>query len=205
MKASLVGVALAAAAFPWVFRSGHGNFWTRMPLVAGSLGLYAALARPELRRTSTTAMDLVTALLSATGLYGVFQLGDRLARRIMPRGTEEIGEIYYLRESAPRWLIAMLLAGIIAPCEELFWRGLVQDSLARRFGRFRGAAFASACYGGVHLGSGNLTLTGAAATAGAFWGLQYAFQGRLSSLIISHIIWDIWIFLIAPTQRRPPL
>lgn len=173
-----------------------------MPLVAGSLGLYAAIARPELRRTSTTALDVVTALASAVGLYGIFQVGDRLARIILPRGTEEIGKIYQLRDQAPGWLIAMLLAGIIAPCEELFWRGLVQNRLASRFGRFRGAALAAAVYGGVHLGSGNLTLAGAAATAGAFWGLQYALQGRLASLIVSHIIWDTWIFLIAPTQRR---
>jgi len=132
----------------------------------------------------------------------VFQVGDRLARQILPRGAEEIDQIYALRRRAPGWLIAMLLGGIIAPCEELFWRGLLQDSLSRRFGRVRGVALALACYAGVHLGSGNLALTGAAATAGAFWGVQYALQKRLPSVIVSHIIWDCWIFLIAPTRRQ---
>jgi membrane protease YdiL (CAAX protease family) len=199
MKSALLGLGAAAILFPWVFRSKNGNFWARMPLVAGGLGMLAMRARPELRDQSPTAIDIATGVASAIGLYGIFQIGDRFARQTMPRGTEDIGDIYDLRQSAPRWLIAGLLAGIIAPCEELFWRGLLHDSFARRFGRFRGAALASLCYGAVHLGSGNLTLTGAAGVAGAFWGLQYAFQRRLPALIVSHIVWDIWIFLIAPT------
>jgi membrane protease YdiL (CAAX protease family) len=201
VKLGLVGLALAAVAFTWVFRSRQGTFWTRMPVAAGALGLYALVARPDLRRTTPSLVDVLTAIASAAGLYAIFQLGDRLARRIMPRGTEEIDRIYQLRGEGSGWLIAMLLAGVIAPCEELFWRGLLQNELAGRFGRFRGAALAALAYGAVHLGSGNLTLTGAAATAGAFWGLQYAVQRRLPAVIVSHVIWDIWIFLIAPTQR----
>jgi membrane protease YdiL (CAAX protease family) len=54
-------------------------------------------------------------------------------------------------------------------------------------------------YGAIHLVSENLTLTGAAATAGLFWGALYAREQRLAPLIISHVSWDIWIFLIAPT------
>jgi membrane protease YdiL (CAAX protease family) len=204
VKTALAGLGVAAALFPWVFRSERGNFWGRMPLVAGSLGLLALCTRPELRRERPTSGDVQTAVLSALGLYGVFQVGDRLARLVMPRGAEEIAAIYQLRRAAPRWLIALLLATIIAPAEELFWRGVLQESLVRRFGPVRGAVAASVCYGAVHLGSGNLTLTGAAATAGVFWGFQYALQRRLPALIISHIIWDIWIFLVAPTGATEP-
>ncbi len=171
-----------------------------MSLVAGTLGAYALRVRPDLRHLRPTRPDVGTALLSAAGLYLVFQVGDRLARRIVPGGGAEIGRIYQLRRAAPRWLIALLLATIIAPAEEIFWRGLLQETLARRFGAFRGAAAASLCYGAVHLGSGNLTLTGAATVAGLFWGLQYAAQRRLPALILSHIVWDVWIFLIAPTS-----
>jgi membrane protease YdiL (CAAX protease family) len=199
MMRTLLGLGAATALFPWVFRSKRGNFWGRMPLVAGGLGLYAVLVRPELRQARPTGRDLVTALAAAAGLYGVFQVGDRLARLVMPHGSHEIDQVYQLRTRAPRWLIALLLALVIAPGEELFWRGLLQQTLEARFGRWPGAALAALCYGGVHLGSGNLTLTGAAATAGAFWGLQYALQRRLPALVISHIAWDIWIFLIAPT------
>jgi membrane protease YdiL (CAAX protease family) len=171
-----------------------------MPLVAGFLGMLALVSRPSLRREKATFLDVVTGAASAIGLYVIFQSGDRFARRFMPRGEAEIAGIYALRDAAPRWLIAVLLAGIIAPCEELFWRGLIQARFAERFGRIRGAALASLCYGLVHLGSRNLTLTGAAVTAGAYWGLQFAFQRRLPALIVSHTLWDIWIFLVAPTS-----
>jgi membrane protease YdiL (CAAX protease family) len=201
VKSALAGLAAAMLLFPWVFRARNGGFWVRMPIAAGLLGALALRDRPELRRDSTSPLDVMTGLLSAATLYSVFQLGDRFARRFMPRGTEEIQQIYSLRGGAPRWLIGLLLAGIIAPCEELFWRGMLQERLAKRFGALRGAAIASACYGLVHLGSRNLTLTGAAATAGSFWGLQYALQRRLPALIVSHIIWDVWIFLVAPTER----
>jgi membrane protease YdiL (CAAX protease family) len=76
----------------------------------------------------------------------------------------------------------------------------VQRRLMRRFGRLRGTLLASSIYGGVHLVSANLTLTGAAATAGLFWGALYAREQRLAPMIISHVSWDIWIFLIAPTE-----
>ena len=42
--------------------------------------------RPELRQARPTARDAVTALAGAAGLYGVFHVGDRLARVVMPHG-----------------------------------------------------------------------------------------------------------------------
>src|SRR5262249_22781840 len=181
------------------FRARWGTFWARMALVAGSLGLYASVVSPNARRERLTVGDVAGALASAGGLYGVFQGGDRLARLILPRGQSEIASIYELKKGSPPWLTAILLAGVIAPSEELFWRGLVQKTLMSRLGPTRGALAATLCYGGVHLGSGNLTLSAAALAAGAGWGAQYALQRRLPSAILSHVLWDVWIFLVAPT------
>jgi membrane protease YdiL (CAAX protease family) len=152
-----------------------------------------------MRRERVRIRDLARGLGSAAGLYVIFQIGDRMARRIMPAGDREIGRIYELRSAASRSAIATTLALVIGPGEELFWRGLVQRGLMRRYGRVRGTLIASSIYGAVHLVSENLTLTGAAATAGLFWGTLYARDQRLAPVIISHVSWDIWIFLIAPT------
>jgi membrane protease YdiL (CAAX protease family) len=137
----------------------------------------------------------------AAGLYGVFRVGDRVARRIMPNGAREIEELYALRELLPAAQVAARLALIIAPAEELFWRGFVQRRLQNRLGTWPGAAAASASYGGAHLVTGNLTLLGAANVAGLAWGGLYAAGMPMGALVVSHIAWDLWTFLVAPTSR----
>jgi membrane protease YdiL (CAAX protease family) len=171
-----------------------------MTLSVGGLASYAVLSEPALRRERFRARDLASGLGSAAALYGVFQLGDRLARRLMPAGDRDIRSIYALRTAAPRPTIAAALAFVIGPGEEIFWHGFVQRSLARRLGPFRAWLLTSSIYGAIHLVSENLTLTGAAATAGLFWGGIFAREQRIAPLIISHVGWDIWIFLIAPTE-----
>jgi CAAX protease family protein len=170
-----------------------------MTLGVGGLGLFALLSQPALRHERPRWRDAAIGLGSAAALYGIFQVGDRAARGMLPAGAREIDAIYQLRTAAPRPLIAAALATTIGPGEELFWRGLVQRSLQPRFGRLGAALLTSGVYGGVHLVSENLTLTGAAGVAGLFWGLLYAREQRLPALIISHVAWDIWIFLVAPT------
>src|SRR6202521_4221865 len=199
LKRVIAGLGLAAAVWTAAFRGPRSQFWLRMTLGVGGLGAYAIAAEPATRRERLRLRDFAKGLGSAAGLYAIFQVGDRMARQIMPAGDREIGRIYELRTAAPRAAIATALGLVIGPGEELFWRGLVQRGLMRRYGRIRGTLIASSIYGGVHLVSANLTLTGAAATAGLYWGALYAKEQRLAPLIISHVSWDIWIFLIAPT------
>ena len=118
----------------------------------------------------------------------------------MPSGSRDIAEIYALRDLRPRGEIALRLVTIIGPAEELFWRGLVQGGLMTRYGRWRGAALAAAAYGGVHVVTGNFTLFGAAGIAGAHWCALYAAGVPLSALVVSHQLWDVWIFLLQPTS-----
>lgn len=199
VRKALPALAVAAAVWPSVFRSRRWNFWGRMTVASGSLGAYAILVRPELRQERIRLRDVPRGVLSALGLYLIFQVGDRMARRIMPAGTEDIQAIYRFRTLAPRPVIVALLAGVIGPSEELFWRGLVQQAFVERYGRVRGTLLGAAAYGAVHLGSRNLTLTGAATVAGLYWGAEYAIEPRLGPLLSSHILWDIWIFLVQPT------
>jgi membrane protease YdiL (CAAX protease family) len=198
-RRALAGIVVATPIWAFVFRSKRANFWVRMTAGAGALGSYALWARPEQRKELPTLKDTMLGVASASGLYAIFQIGDRVARRIMPSGTEEIASVYELRGKAPTPLITVLLVSVIAPSEELFWRGMVQRAFMDKFGPVRGTLAASAAYGGIHLVTGNLTLTGAAATAGLYWGTEYALQPRLGPLLASHILWDVWIFLVAPT------
>ncbi len=198
LKELALGLGAGVAAFAFAFRGRRPGFWVRMALATGGLGLLA-LSRRQIRPAPPTHSDLATGLLSAALLYGIFQAGDRLSRWLMPQSEAEIRAIYRLREEAPRPVIAVLLAGVIAPAEEAFWRGFVVETLARRYSPAAAALLGAALYAGAHAVTANLTLIGAAGVAGLFWSGQYLLQRRLAPLVISHIIWDIWVFLIAPT------
>jgi len=193
-----MGIAGAGVIWTAAFR-GKSGFWAKMAAGAGSLGAFALYANPDLRKIRVRPQDVVRGIVSAGVLYGIFQVGDRLARVVMPNGAAEIDDIYKKRALAPTPMIATSLALLIAPGEELFWRGLVNRYLAQELGPLAGNAAGAAIYGGIHLVSGNLTLTGAAGVAGAFWSLEHLAQGRMAPLIVSHVAWDLWIFLVRPT------
>jgi uncharacterized protein len=196
-----LAVALAAAgtAFAATFRGPRERFWSRMTMTGLGLGSLALLTSRPARRTRLRWWHVPVGLLSAGLLYATFQLGDRFARRLVPGGDREIREIYALRTLRPRGEIATRLATVVGPAEELFWRGLVQAALMRRYGRWSGAALGAMAYGGVHVVSGNFTLLGAAGVAGAHWSALYAAGVPLGALIVSHVAWDVWIFLVQPT------
>ena len=192
------GLATAYAAFGLTFRGPPKQFWNRMTVTGLTLGSIALLSEEELRRTRFDAKDLLVGLSSAGVLYGVFVVGDKLARIIMPRGGEEIASIYDLGTMGKKIELGARLALVIGPAEELFWRGLVQKRLIDRYGPLKGAILGTAAYGGAHLITGNATLIGAASVAGAFWGGLHALGVPLSSLIVSHAVWDVLAFLVAP-------
>ena len=170
-----------------------------MTVTGAMLGGLALVANPRLRRTRVGPRELAVGLASAAALYGTFKFGDRFARRFVPGGDAQIRDIYSLRELAPHGETAVRLVAVIGPAEELFWRGLVQEALMRRYGRWTGAAMAALAYSAVHVTTGNFTLMGAAGIAGAHWCVLYAAGVPIGALIVSHCAWDVWIFLVQPT------
>ncbi len=196
-----LGAGLATCLFFMTFRGPKKHFWNRMTATGLVLGSLALATRPELRKTRITWKDLLLGALSAAGLYGIFHIGDRLSRVIVPNGGAQIEEIYKLKRLRPRQELMARLGLIIGPAEEFFWRGFLQRGLMSVLGPFWGSLCGIAAYGGVHIASGNFTLVGAATVAGAFWGGLYALGMPLGALIVSHILWDNIIFLIAPTTN----
>jgi membrane protease YdiL (CAAX protease family) len=188
-----LGVAAAFAAFGLTFRGPRARFWDRMTATGLVLGGLALVADRDARRLRLGPSETLLGLASAAGLYWIFRVGDEIAREAMPRGGEEIGEIYALRALRSKEELAARLAFVIGPAEELFWRGFVQGRA--------GYLTATALYGGVHVVTENATLIGAATVAGAYWGLLRAMGLPLGALVVSHVAWDIWIFLVAPTER----
>jgi hypothetical protein len=197
-----LALALAFVLFGITFRGPRKQFWQRMTYTGMALGAVSLVAQPQLRKTRFTWGDVLLGLGSAGVLYGIFQVADRVTRKILPGGARDIDNIYGLDAYRPKQEIAARLAFIIGPAEEVFWRGFIQERFMGAYGRVIGTAMATAAYGGAHVVTGNLTLIGAATVAGAFWGGMAMLGASPGTLIISHAFWDVFIFLVAPTQEK---
>ena len=197
-----IALVLAFILFGFTFKGPRKQFWQRMTYTGAVLGPIAIAAQPQLRKTKFTFADILLGLGSAGVLYAIFQVADRVTRKILPGGARDIDNIYGLDAYRPKQEIAARLAFIIGPAEELFWRGFIQERFRQAYGRVIGTAMATAAYGGAHVVTGNLTLIGAATVAGAVWGGMAMLGASPGTLIISHAFWDVFIFLIAPTQEK---
>ena len=204
MKVAKLGLLVAYSAFAFTFRGPRDRFWDRMTTTGAILGILATAADRSLQRPRLRARDAAFGVVIAAGLYGVFQVGDRMARRVLPLGNDNIRDIYELNTLRRKDEIAVRLAAVIGPAEELFWRGLLQRSIARRWGGPPAALVATVAYGGAHIVTGNPALIGAATVAGLYWSVLAMLGTPMAALIVSHVTWDIWIFLIAPTRELGP-
>jgi len=92
----------------------------------------------------------------------------------------------------------LLLVFIIVPGEEIFWRGYIQDAVSKWKHGPAGVMIAACLYAFAHLWSGNLMLVAAAFTAGIVWGALFEWKRSLPLIIISHLVFDIWLLVILP-------
>jgi len=201
VTAALAAIPLGAAVWVVIFAWRPANFWLLMALGTGGLGALALGVRGVFPlQEGVHVRDLAMGLAATAVLYAVFAVGKVLAGLVLPSAGAQIGAVYLLRAQAPAWVIAILLMLVIGPGEELFWRGLVQWGLVRRWGPALGWTAATLTYGLVHLAAANVLLVVAALVAGAFWGLLYLRIGRIAPLVISHVVWDLTVFLLLPLQ-----
>ncbi|MDP2644202.1 MAG: type II CAAX endopeptidase family protein [Desulfobacterales bacterium] len=196
----LVGtVLLATLLWGVTFYSTWGNFWLKISFSAALLAVLSLwLPAGKKMRLKFDTRSFLMGLSSAAVLYLIFWAGKHTSRMLFPFAEYQIGSIYDKGQGTPVWLIAGLLLFLTGPCEELYWRGYLQHNLMQRLGNRQGFLWTTIVYAGVHVWSFNLMLIGAAAVAGAFWGLMYWRWGNLAPVIVSHAIWSAVIFTFLP-------
>ncbi|MHC4552078.1 MAG: lysostaphin resistance A-like protein [Planctomycetota bacterium] len=197
-------LAVAAAGFfclfsPWTQAV---PFWPVMTTMALGLSVGSlVIDRKDLKPTYEYKLCyLPVGLASAAVLYLVFWMGNLISTQILPFAAAQVDSIYAVKAGQNRWLIAALLAFVIGPGEEIFWRGFIQRRLSNKYGVLIGFLAATAMYVLVHIWSFNLMLLLASAICGAFWGLMFAATGKLWPVIISHAVWDITVFILLPIR-----
>ena len=198
MFPALLTLPLALAFWTLSFAWQPINFWVLMGVATGTLGAVSVLLGVRPFDRLPTAGDIAIGVASGIALYGVFWVGDKVATAILPFAPEQVSDIYDLRSRASLIRIGLLLALVVGPGEEIYWRGLVQSAFVRRWGVVAGTASAIAAYAGVHLVAGNLMIVVAAGVAGTAWAAIYAWRGNLWPVLISHVLWDLMIFIWFP-------
>lgn len=186
-------LALSLVVFWVIFAWQPVNFWLLMAAGTALLATLSLVLRGDfVLREGVRSGDLALGLVSAAVLYGVFYAG----RLVVPRS--QVGAVYDIRAHAPSAVIAPLLLLVIGPGEEIFWRGLVQHSLAGFLPGWPAVVVAALIYAAIHLVARNPTLVLAALVGGLFWGGLYLVTGRIFPVIVSHAVWDFVVLLALP-------
>lgn len=197
--AILASVLLATLLWFGTFYLTWSIFWIKISFSAAALALLSFLLRPlPKEKLVFDTKALMIGLISAAILYFIFWCAKSISSILFSFAGQQIGGIYAKGAGTRMWIIALLLFFVTGPCEELYWRGYLQDNLMKRFGPWQGWMLATTIYAGVHIWSFNFMLIGAAGVAGAFWGAMYWRLKNLAPVIISHSIWSMVIFAVFP-------
>ena len=137
--------------------------------------------------------------ISGALLYLVFWLGHQAIEVIQPSFDKDIKKLYRWYAPSLFWQYLALVL-VASPGEELFWRGFIQKRLLKYLGPIGSILTASLLYASVHIYSGSFLLVFAAFFSGIIWGLLYIKKKSMPLVIVSHIVFDIMIFIFFPLK-----
>ena len=203
MKKLIIAISVAIVFWfvmfsPWT--APYVNFWYTMMLAAGTLtGLSLWFGKDWRSAISFNIKDVLLGLLSAAVLWGVFYFGDAISKLIFDFARPQVDTIYSMRDGESQIFLALSLLFWIGPAEEIFWRGYIQRKLEEtKYGRWGAFIITTIIYALVHIWAFNFMLFMAAFICGAFWGLMYMYNRNLLTVLISHAVWDVAVFILFP-------
>jgi len=199
-KLSILTIILAFALWTIIFLLEPYEFWTSLSLATFLLMILSLAINAETPARILGRVNLsmiIYGVASGLLLYAFFYFGFQMLKSA-PFLAQGVSNVYELRLSKPTYAIAVLLIFPIAPAEEIYWRGLIQRRLTERSNPKTGLLLGAAAYALVHLPTLNPILIITALIDGLAWGAIYQRTNSLVPGIISHVIWDILIFVVLP-------
>ncbi len=140
---------------------------------------------------------LLFGAISGLILYSVFWLGYHLMELFHLPFENQIRKLYKWFAPSLFWQYLALIL-VAAPGEELFWRGFVQKRFMNYLKPAVSITVGACLYASVHIYSGSFLLVLASLISGFVWGTLYFWKKSMPLVIVSHIIFDIMIFIILP-------
>ncbi|HEX2089709.1 MAG TPA: type II CAAX endopeptidase family protein [Actinomycetota bacterium] len=187
--ALMVAGAVAVVVGWWLVRSGVASVWVAMGVASGAVGVAAlATGRVEVSPEMGWMAGAAAGLASGVLLYAATVAFVLVVRRL-PVFDRHVAEIYDQRKGLPLFTALVVAAGVTAPGEELFWRGLFQGRLEESFGPGLAALLTWAGYVGANAASASLPILAGAMVSGAVWGALAAWTGGVLASAICHGVW----------------
>lgn len=140
---------------------------------------------------------IIYGALSGFILFGLFWIGHSLIELLNLPFTKDIAKLYGRFSPSLLWHYIVLIL-VIIPGEEIFWRGFIQKRLLKYTNVTTGIIVSSVLYASVHFYSSYWILVFAALIAGLFWGWLYAWKKSMPLVIVSHLVFDLFLFVIFP-------
>jgi membrane protease YdiL (CAAX protease family) len=141
-------------------------------------------------RWTDVPVGVLCGLIAQFAIVGIIYLPIQLLTDVTAKDISEPAQNLTDRAAGPLGVVLLvMIVGIGAPIvEEIFYRGLAQRSLIRRFGPVWGIALASVLFAATHL---ELLQFPALVAAGAVFGvLAYRFD-RLGPAIFAHMVFNM--------------
>ncbi|NRG45289.1 CPBP family intramembrane metalloprotease [Bacillus sp. CRN 9] len=191
----IVGFLIAHVLMYFTFMD-RSIFWYMFAATMLFLISYAIL-NGEIDDEASFGKYLTFGLLSGLLLYSVFWTGYLLIEWLNLPFSNSISKLYGRYAPSNIWQY-MILLFILVPGEEIFWRGFIQKRVMKYTTVSVGVFLSAFLYASVHFYSGYWILALAAFIAGIFWGYLYIWKRSIPLLIVSHIIFDLMLFILLP-------
>jgi uncharacterized protein len=135
--------------------------------------------------------------ISGLVLFGFFWLGNQGIVIFDLPFERDIHKLYRWFAPSIFWEYLSLVL-VAAPGEELFWRGFILNRLLKYFNPVISIIVGAILYASVMIYSGEFILVLATFLCGLFWGALYLWKKSMPLVIVSHLIFDIMLFIIFP-------
>jgi len=137
-------------------------------------------------------------ILSGFLIYGVFWVANYVIQLAdWTYFAKQVSRLYAKFAPESVWNFVVLIL-IIIPAEELFWRGFIQKRLMKSVPVWLSIIIASILYASVYFFTDYPILILASLTGGVFWGILYAWKRSIPLVILSHVIFDLLLFIFLP-------
>ena len=175
--------------------SGFLSFW---PMFTISLSILSviSLCMKTVNFKNKLISPVGLGIITGVALYLIFALGKQLLIMLGLPVLDDLQSLYEAVSPTKRWhYIALIL--IIIPGEELFWRGYIQSTFAKK-SNVLGILIAALLYASAHIYSESMMLILAAIVAGIFWGILYAWRKNIILVIVSHLVFNLLLLVVFP-------